>query len=137
MKVYYSGIDEFHYDIGIEMEPRPSYGYHDEEPCETVHVSPIHAELFRDALTLDNRWKSEMRPIIGVFNPAKNYHSHNRDGWFITINQDTIQFFGEKTELIDTAADLVSDETLICEFLDWLYEGGSCPLLKQENQKAE
>jgi hypothetical protein len=98
----------------------------EEEAKTRIPVSSITSELILDALKVGGWEKLRFnvtKPLEGQL-PLP----YVRNDWQIKVSEDYIQFTGWKSGAIDLKVDLIEDEELICTFLEWLYEGGKCPL---------
>lgn len=108
-------------------------------PYSQIDSMEVMSELILDALKTDG-W-TERRGYIESEYPEtdkRRYFGYknreyidvfSRDGLYITVKPDAILFSGKGAHFINRNADIVSNEDTLLAFLDWIYEGGNCPIM--------
>lgn len=110
------------------------------EKISEIESIDIMSELIEDALKAAE-WeiRTEQSQYIDFYNTltgatgmrmSEGRRVYIRDGLKIVVTDNAILFAGKGSHFIDETADIVTNEDLLLSFLDWLYEGGDCPIIK-------
>ena len=109
------------------------------EKISEIESIDIMSELIEDALKAAE-WeiRTEQSQYVDFYNTltgatgmrmSEGRRVYIRDGLKIVVTDSAILFGGKGSIFIDSTADIVTDEDLLLKFLDWLYEGGDCPIM--------
>lgn len=84
---------------------------------------PMLSDIFLDAVKDSGDWKAW----------GKEYFVRGSDVFGLGA-EGQIWFYGKLSTQVDTDADLITNENNVEELLNWIYEGGTFPLTKEQEQ---
>lgn len=111
------------------------------EAVTSIELPEIFADLIHDAMKA-SEWDTQKRCNYNVLNmywglnseSYEEFISYNRNNLEMVVRGESFEFAGDFAKYIDSSVDLVSDADKLLEVIDWISDGGVCPILKSAEQ---